>query len=69
MMRSGFMLIRSLGSCWNFPVSGVAQSLREEADGAGILLGTAMNVVYLSEPAYTDTLAREFNNARTGRRP
>ena len=61
MMRSGFLLILSLGFVLEFPVSGVAQSLREEADGAGMLLGTAMNVVYLSEPAYTDTLAREFN--------
>ncbi len=37
------------------------QSLRDEADRAGILIGTAVNMAYLSEPAYTRTLAREFN--------
>ena len=38
-----------------------AQSLRTEADRAGILVGTAVNVAYLSESAYTRTLASEFN--------
>lgn len=38
-----------------------AQTLREEADKAGILIGTAVNPAYLSEPAYASTLAREFN--------
>jgi endo-1,4-beta-xylanase len=38
-----------------------AQSLRQEADRIGILVGTAVNPRYLSEPAYTSTLAREFN--------
>jgi len=38
-----------------------AQSLREAADRAGILLGAAVNVRHLTEPAYTSTLAREFN--------
>lgn len=37
------------------------QSLRESADRSGILIGAAVNVHYLSEPAYTSTLAREFN--------
>jgi endo-1,4-beta-xylanase len=37
------------------------QSLREKADRAGILLGTAVRPDQLSEPAYTSTLAREFN--------
>jgi endo-1,4-beta-xylanase len=39
----------------------MAQTLRQEADRAGILVGTAVNPVYLSEEAYTSTLAREFN--------
>ncbi len=38
-----------------------AQSLRQSADRDGILIGTAVNPVYLSEPAYTGTLGREFN--------
>ena len=36
-----------------------AQSLREEADRVGILVGAAVR--QLSEPAYASTLAREFN--------
>ena len=38
-----------------------AQTLRQEADRVGLLVGTAVNARYLSEPAYTGTLAREFN--------
>jgi endo-1,4-beta-xylanase len=38
-----------------------AQSLRSEADRIGILVGAAVNPVYLTEPAYVSTLAREFN--------
>jgi endo-1,4-beta-xylanase len=38
-----------------------AQTLRQEADRIGILVGTAVNPAYLSEDAYTSTLAREFN--------
>src|SRR5262249_1113800 len=38
-----------------------AQSLRDEADRAGILIGAAVNAHYLPEPAYTSILAREFN--------
>ncbi len=35
--------------------------MREEADRAHILIGAAVNAAYLSEPAYTGALAREFN--------
>jgi len=42
-------------------VSRPAQSLREAADRAHVLIGAAVNAAYLSEPAYTSTLAREFN--------
>jgi endo-1,4-beta-xylanase len=38
-----------------------AQSLRQEADKAGLLVGTAVRPAQLSEPAYASTLAREFN--------
>jgi endo-1,4-beta-xylanase len=38
-----------------------AQSLRQEADRIGIQVGAAANIAYLREPAYTSTLAREFN--------
>jgi endo-1,4-beta-xylanase len=37
------------------------QSLREAARGSGILIGTAVRPVHLSEAAYASTLAREFN--------
>ncbi len=37
------------------------QSLREAAQGAGMLIGTAVRPAQLSEGAYAATLAREFN--------
>jgi len=60
-MRRSFPISLSLGFLLALSLAGAAQSLREEADRAGILIGTAVNVAYLSEPAYTGTLAREFN--------
>ena len=38
-----------------------AQSLREAAANTNLLVGAAVNAHYLSEPAYTSTLGREFN--------
>ena len=38
-----------------------AQSLRQEADKDGILIGTAVRPSQLSESAYASTLAHEFN--------
>jgi endo-1,4-beta-xylanase len=38
-----------------------AQSLRQEADNAGLLIGTAVRPSQLSETAYAATLAREFS--------
>jgi endo-1,4-beta-xylanase len=38
-----------------------AQSLRLEAESAGLLIGTAVRPSQLSETAYASTLAREFN--------
>ena len=40
-----------------------AQSLRHEADNAGVLIGTAVRPSQLSETAYAATLAREFSLA------
>jgi len=41
--------------------TGIAQTLREKASKAGVLIGAAANVHYLSEAGYTSTLSREFN--------
>jgi endo-1,4-beta-xylanase len=38
-----------------------AQSLRQEAENAGLLVGTAVRPSQLSEAAYASTLAREFS--------
>ena len=38
-----------------------AQSLRQQADDDGLLIGTAVRPTQLSEPAYASTLAHEFN--------
>ena len=38
-----------------------AQSLRQEADKAGLLVSTAVRPSLLSEAPYATTLAREFN--------
>ena len=43
------------------PCTGKAQSLREAADLADISIGAAVNVQYLSETSYAETLGREFN--------
>ena len=39
----------------------LAQSLREQADKSGMLIGTAVNPSRFAEPSYAATLAREFN--------
>ena len=55
--RELLILIATLGLACVCP----AQSLREAADHAGILIGTAVNEYFLSEPDYASTLVREFN--------
>ena len=55
------LLVLILGLFCGVPAPSAAQSLREKADRAGILVGAAANVAYLSEAGYTSTLAREFN--------
>jgi endo-1,4-beta-xylanase len=41
--------------------AGIAQSLRQDAEVANVLVGTAIRPSQLSERAYASTLAREFN--------
>ncbi|MCA1613957.1 MAG: endo-1,4-beta-xylanase [Acidobacteria bacterium] len=43
------------------PAPCLAQTLREYADRAGVLVGAAVEPRLLSEPQYAATLAREFN--------
>jgi endo-1,4-beta-xylanase len=57
-----------LKPCWRIAVLAAvltsvccAQSLRQEAENAGLLIGTAVRPAQLSETAYASTLAREFN--------
>jgi len=52
-----FVLITLLTSLAVAPT----QTLRQAADRAGILVGTAVRPYLFSEAAYTQTLAREFN--------
>src|SRR5689334_13917894 len=40
---------------------GVAQTLRQEADHAQMLVGCAVNAAYMGETAYASAVAREFN--------
>lgn len=44
-----------------FPALAQAPSLRDAAEKAGLLIGTAVRPAQLSEPAYASTLAREYN--------
>ena len=55
-MASTFVLILTVatGSC-------PAQSLRQQADKSGILVGAAVNPSLFAEAPYASTLAREFN--------
>ncbi|MBZ5667622.1 MAG: endo-1,4-beta-xylanase [Acidobacteriia bacterium] len=47
--------------CSGFGTGIREQTLREAAAGSGILIGTAVRPLRLSESAYASTLAREFN--------
>jgi endo-1,4-beta-xylanase len=62
MLKTLFWLAFGAGcALWSLTGTCKAQTLREEADRIGILVGSAVNPVYLTEPAYVSTLAREFN--------
>jgi endo-1,4-beta-xylanase len=54
--RGGWLLL-----FFSFVPNVAGQFLREQANRAGILVGTAVRPDQLSEPAYASTLAREFN--------
>jgi len=55
-----FVLVTAL-LCLGFGDGVREQSLREAAQGSGMLIGTAVRPAQLSEMAYSSTLAREFN--------
>jgi endo-1,4-beta-xylanase len=67
--RGDFLFIHSsVTACWKSAILTTvmasvccAQSLRQEAETAGLLMGTAVRPSQLSETAYASTLAREFN--------
>jgi endo-1,4-beta-xylanase len=48
-------------SCLGLGAAAPEHSLREAAQGAGMLIGAAVRPAQLSEAAYASTLAREFN--------
>lgn len=53
--------VRLLLLCASLTASCLAQSLRQQADSVGVLVGTAVRPYALSEPQYAATLGREFN--------
>jgi endo-1,4-beta-xylanase len=55
-----FLVCAAAAVCLGFGVNG-EQTLREDADTRGLLVGTAVRPAQLSEAAYASTLAREFN--------
>ena len=58
------VLIRALGLtlfCLGFGTASSPESLREAAQQSGMLIGTAVRPAHLTEAAYAETLAREFN--------
>lgn len=53
--------LRLLLVCVSLTASCLAQSLREQADALGFLVGSAVRPYALTEPQYSATLGREFN--------
>ena len=67
-LQNAFTDYSSLRHTWRCVILGLAitsvccaQSLRQEAETAGVLIGTAVRPSQLSETAYASTLAREFS--------
>ena len=58
-----FIPMRTLTLALIFAATALAQPVRELAERRGIRIGAAVNPSRLSEPAYAETLAREFNQA------
>ncbi len=59
--RSFVPLLAAAGFCLGWSSGLREHSLREAAQGSGMLLGTAVRPAQLSEVGYSSTLAREFN--------
>jgi GH35 family endo-1,4-beta-xylanase len=59
--RVGVSVLAIATTCLGFGAALSEQSLREAAQKAGMLIGTAVRPAQLSESAYSSTLAREFN--------
>ncbi len=60
--RALVLVLANAAFCLGNGAGGVPeQSLREAAQPSGLLIGTAVRLAALSEPAYASTLAREFN--------
>ncbi len=69
-LQNAFTDYSSLRHTWRCVILGLAitsvccaQSLRQEAETAGVLIGTAVRPSQLSETAYASILAREFSMA------
>jgi endo-1,4-beta-xylanase len=59
--RALVLVLATTVFCLGFGVAAPEQSLRDAAQAAGMLIGTAVRPAQLSEAAYASTLAREFN--------
>jgi endo-1,4-beta-xylanase len=59
--RTLVLCLAAAAFCLGIGAAAPEPSLREAARGAGVLIGTAVRPVQLSEAAYASTLAREFN--------
>ncbi|MGA2981718.1 MAG: endo-1,4-beta-xylanase [Terriglobales bacterium] len=60
-MKWRALVLATVACCLGFGVSAPEQTLREAAQGSGLLIGAAVRPAQLSEAAYASTLAREFN--------
>ncbi|HMD17945.1 MAG TPA: endo-1,4-beta-xylanase [Terriglobales bacterium] len=59
--RALILALANAAFCLGFGTAVPEQSLREAAQGSGLLIGTAVRPAQFSEAAYASTLAREFN--------
>ncbi len=57
----GRQLVGTCAICFLFAATPAPHSLRDVADSAHLLIGTAVRPAHLSESAYAATMAREFN--------
>lgn len=61
MTRSPLRVLLSFAALLLGPGSAPPETLRQSAAGTGLLVGAAVRSYALSEPAYSETLGREFN--------